>query len=218
MQDFRFEMSPRSSLPQKKRRPNRRGAASRSLILEAAVGCLAVGGIDEVRIARVARRAGVSTASVHYHFESREALVSAAVEASFKITAETRGSPSYGGGTALEQLGRKIEESLPLNGDQTRQWELWLELWLAAVQERALRSSAANVYRRLGESMRELIEQGAANGEFTPVTAPDMVTARVLAAIDGYGLRALLEDPDMPIDRARGEVWRVLTSELGVST
>jgi AcrR family transcriptional regulator len=195
---------------------NSRGAESRSLILEAAVECVAAGGIDDLRIAQVAQRAGVSTASVHYHFESREALLSAAVEASFQVAAEARGHHSYGGGTALQRLRRKVEESLPLEGEQTRQWELWLELWLAAVHEQELRSSAADVYRRLGESMRDLIEQGVADGEYRPTADMGAVTARVLAAIDGFGLRALLRDPEISIDRAREEVWRVLTTELGV--
>lgn len=169
-----------------------------------------------MRIARVAQRAGVSTASVHYHFESREALLAAAVQASFRIAAEVRGHRGYGGGTALARLRYKIEESLPLEGEQTRQWDLWLELWLAAVHEQSLRSSAADVYRRLSESMCDLIEQGVADGEYAPIPDAGAVAARVLAAIDGFGLRVLLNDPEISIDRARDEVWRVLTTELGV--
>lgn len=209
-------MAQRTNSAKPRRRPNRRGLESRAVILDAAVQCLAAGGIDDVRIARVAQRAGVSTASVHYHFDSREALLSAAVEASFQIAAEERDEERYGGGTALQRLRQKIEESLPLEGEQTHQWEVWLELWLAAVHERELRSSAADVYRRLGDSMRELIDEGAAAGEYGPISDAAAVAARVLAAIDGFGLRALIDDPEVSIDRARDEVWRVLTSELGV--
>lgn len=210
-------MEHQSNSPRRTRRSNSRGTESRALILRAAVDCVAAGGIDDLRIAQVAQLAGVSSASVHYHFESREALLTAAVEASFQVAAEARGHRSYGGGTALERLRRKIEESLPLEGEQTRQWELWLELWLAAVHEQELRSSAADVYRCLGDSMRDLIEQGVADGEFAPTTDTGAVAARVLAAIDGFGLRALLEDPEISIDRARAEVWRVLTTELGIN-
>src|SRR6185312_12188232 len=47
----------------------------RDRILAAAVGQIAREGIDGVRIARIAMEAGVSTANVHYHFETREALL-----------------------------------------------------------------------------------------------------------------------------------------------
>ena len=35
----------------------------------------------------------------------------------------------------------------------------------------------------------------------------DRVADRVLALIDGFGVRALLGDPGMPIERAREEIW-----------
>jgi hypothetical protein len=40
----------------------------------------------------------------------------------------------------------------------------------------------------------------------------------VLALIDGYGIRALLGDPAMPIERARKEIWAVLARELEIQT
>ena len=54
-----------------------RGARER--ILAAAVERIASDGIDGMRIARVAMDAGVSTSLVHYHFETREALLAEAL-------------------------------------------------------------------------------------------------------------------------------------------
>ena len=50
-------------------------AGNRERILDAAVRRIASDGIDAVRIARIAMDAGVSTGLVHYHFETREALL-----------------------------------------------------------------------------------------------------------------------------------------------
>jgi hypothetical protein len=36
----------------------------------------------------------------------------------------------------------------------------------------------------------------------------------VLAAIDGFGLRALIGDPAMPVELARDRVWAVLADDL----
>jgi AcrR family transcriptional regulator len=187
-------------------RSNARGAGTRARILAAAVDCLTEGGIDEVRIAKVAERAGTSSPSVHYHFATREALLAAAIEESFAVAGDVRTTSKYGAGTARDRLRRKVEESLPLDRRRRREWELWVELWLRAVREPELRATSAKVYRQLHRALRELIEEGVADGEFT-VADPDATAERVLAAIDGYGLRALLADPAVPPAYALERVW-----------
>jgi AcrR family transcriptional regulator len=192
---------------------NVRGEASRARILDAAVACLAEDGIEAVRIARVADAAGVSTGLVHYHFATREELLAEAIQASFRVAGDVRTSTKYGSGTALERLQRKIEESLPFPGRREREWELWVELWLRAVREPPLRDAAAAVYRQLHWSLRQLLIDGVDAGEFV-VDDPADLADRVLALIDGYGLRALLRDPGMPVERAREQLRAALSAEL----
>ena len=62
----------------------------RERILAAAVGQIAREGIDGVRIARIAMEAGVSTSLVHYHFETREALLAEALEYSYAHAGDVR--------------------------------------------------------------------------------------------------------------------------------
>lgn len=195
--------------------PPSKGDTTRGRILEAAVRCLVDGGIDDVRIARVARRAGVSTALVHYHFETREALLAQALEAAFGIAGELRLTTKYGTGPATTRLWRKLEESLPYPGRRRRELELWVELWLQAMREPALRGSAAAVYARLQDSWATLIREGAEAGEYAAAD-PDATAARVLALVDGFGVRALLGDPAVPVELARDRVWAALAAELGI--
>ena len=187
---------------------------TRERILDAAINRIAADGIDGVRIARIAMDAGVSTALVHYHFATREALLAQALEASYAIAGEARAAMKYGKGTARERLRRKVEASLPAPGPQRREWELWVELWLRATRDPGLREAAATVYGRLHDSLRELIEDGIAKGEFV-VADPGATADRVLALIDGFGVRALLGDPRMPIERAREAILDELWRELG---
>jgi AcrR family transcriptional regulator len=193
---------------------NARGVETRGRILRAAVRCLAEEGIDEVRIARVARIAGVSTGLVHYHFHTRELLLAEALEASFQVAGEVRLSTKYGTGSTRDRLRRKVEESLPFPGRRVTEWGLWVELWLRAVREPALRTTAAEVYRQLHRSMRDLIAEGVERGELS-VADPDGVADRALALIDGFGIRSLLDQDAMPVERAADEVWRALSAELG---
>jgi AcrR family transcriptional regulator len=192
-----------------------KGARTRARILEAAIRCLVEGGIDEVRITRVARVAHVSTASVHYHFATRELLLAEALEASFQVAGEVRSSTKYGTGPVVERLRRKVDESLPYPGRRMTEWGLWVELWLRAVREPALRETAVEVYRGLHRSMRDLIAEGVERGEFAAAD-PGGIADRTLAAIDGFGLRALLGDPTVPVERASEQVWHSLAQELGL--
>ena len=101
---------------------------ARERILDAAVRRIASDGIDAVRIARIAMDAGVSTGLVHYHFDTREALLAEALEFSFAQAGDLRTTPGDG------LLRAMVEQCLPLPGEQETEWVLWVELWLRAVR------------------------------------------------------------------------------------
>jgi AcrR family transcriptional regulator len=189
--------------------------STRERILDAAVERIASDGIDGVRIARIAMDARVSTALVHYHFATREALLAEALEHSFE-QAGTQRTAEPGGTPGEQRLRDMIEQCLPLPGEQERDWVLWVELWLRAVRHPELRPTAAKLYARMHAWLREAIEDGVASGEFAGCDA-GAVADRALALIDGFGVRALLGDPEVPIARARQEVWEGLARDLGVA-
>ena len=184
---------------------------SRERILDAAIERIASDGIDAVRIARIAMDAGVSTALVHYHFATREALLAEALEHSFERAGDVR-TVETGAPPSVQRLRGMIEQCLPLPGEQEQDWVLWVELWLRAVRHPELRPTAAHLYARMHTWFVEAIEAGGFEGD-AAATAD-----RVLALIDGYGIRALLGDPAMPIERARKEIWAVLARELEIQT
>jgi AcrR family transcriptional regulator len=191
------------------------GAAER--ILDAACDLIAADGIDEVRIARVARRAGASTALVHHYFSTREELLEQALVHSFELAGDERFQPPAGAPeTATEALARGIAECLPLPGAQEREWVLWVELWLRAVREPELRPVAARLYRRYRDWMVELIGAGIASGEFRADVDAEAAADVAMALIDGVGVRALIDDPGMDVDTARLLVARRLGAELGL--
>jgi AcrR family transcriptional regulator len=188
---------------------------TRARILDAAVRRIAREGIDDVRIARIATDAGVSPALVHYHFASREALLVEALEHSYELAGSSRAAAAADG-PAVERLAAMIEGCLPLPGDQRDDWVLWVELWLRAARRPELAPTAGRLYSRLHEWFEAVLAEGLAAGEFAAGVDTDCLTDRLLAAIDGYGLRALIGDPAMPVERARAEVWAIAAEALGL--
>lgn len=193
------------------------GESARERILEAACDLVAAEGIDNVRIARVAMRAGASTALVHHYFSTREELLEQALLHSF----EQAGDERFGEGdgetrSATATLAAAIEECLPQPGRLERDWVLWVELWLRAAREPELRPLAASLYGRYHEWLAAVISAGVESGEFESPADLDALTDRAMAMLDGLGLRALLRDPTMDIDAARRQVAAMLAAELGL--
>lgn len=59
-------------------------AEREAAILEAAAVEFAAVGFDEAKIATIARRAGMTSANVHYYFESKDALVAAVADRAYE--------------------------------------------------------------------------------------------------------------------------------------
>jgi AcrR family transcriptional regulator len=190
-------------------------AGARQRILDAAVRRIAQEGIDGVRIARIATEAGVSAALVHYHFESRDALLAEALDYSYEIAGDVRTGAAGEAADAPARLAAMIEQCLPLPGAQHDDWVLWVELWLRAARRPELRPTAARLYARLNEWFATTIEEGIAAGELKPCDARETADL-ALALLDGYGVRALVEDPALGVDDARRAVWAALADRLGL--
>lgn len=186
-------------------------------ILDAACDLIAADGIDEVRIARVAQRAGASTALVHHYFSTREELLEQALIHSFEQAGDERFQrPPDAEETATQALARGIAESLPFQGPQEREWVLWVELWLRAVREPALRPVAARLYGRYRDWVAGLIRAGIESGEFATDADPEKLADVAMALLDGVGVRALIQDPAMEVEDARSLVAERLAAELGL--
>ena len=103
-------------------------------------------------------RRGVSSALVHYHFETREALLAEALDYSYAHAGDARiaGDEDLPAASHAERLRSMIEQCLPTTPALAEDWVLWVELWLRAVRHPgaapgrrgALRAPARVVRRR----------------------------------------------------------------------
>jgi AcrR family transcriptional regulator len=180
---------------------------AKTRILEAAVRLIARDGLDEARMARIAMAAGVSPSLLHYHFATRDALLAEALEHSYETAGDERIAATEAAPTPEIRLQRMIDQCLPNPGKLRDDWILWVELWLHAARRPELRQTSAQLYARMHDWFAETIgELGAHDVART--------TDRLLALIDGYGVRALAGDPEMPLERARAEIWVAIEPEL----
>ena len=95
-----------------------------------------------------------------------------------------------------------IDGCLPTTPWLAEDWVLWVELWLRAVRVPELRPVAEKLYARLHAWFANEIDAGVKDGEFDRCD-PDDVADRAMALIDGYGIRTLIGDGAVSLERAR---------------
>jgi AcrR family transcriptional regulator len=166
----------------------------------------------------------VSTALVHYHFQTREALLRETLDYAFDLASAVHLRPpgengengdDGAGGSAAKRLADVVEQSLPTSDPGRREWKLWAELWLGAARDESLRPIAAQMYGRYRAWIAAAVAEGIAAGEFAAVD-PAETADLAMALIDGLGLRVLLGDPSMPLHTARERIGEVLARELRI--
>ena len=188
----------------------------RDQILEAAVKRIAQEGTDGVRVARVANEASVSTALVHYHFETRDLLLAEALAYSYDHAAQMRVGEELGeDATSVQRLAEMIDICLPTSDALHDDLVLWVELWLRAAREPDLRDFAARLYAKLYDWFELELRAGIESGEFVGGDV-ELITNRLLALIDGFGIRTLIGDPAITLEYAREQIWAAIAPELGL--
>ncbi len=151
----------------------------RERILAAAVGQIAREGIDAVRIARIAMEAGVSTANVHYHFETPRGVVGGGAGVLLRTGRRCAGGERPpGGATHAERLQSMIDQCLPTTAALEEDWVLWVELWLRAVRHPELRPVAEELYARMRAWFADEITPGSATASLRAATPRRSPTGR----------------------------------------
>jgi AcrR family transcriptional regulator len=124
-----------------------RSATTRQALLDATIACLSEDGYANTTTSRVAERAGVSRGAHLHHFQTRQALVAAAME----HLAERRGEQLLRAADALPAGRERIAKSLDLlwSSYAGPLYQAALDLWTAARTDPELREQLAPVERDL---------------------------------------------------------------------
>jgi AcrR family transcriptional regulator len=185
----------------------------RDEILAAVVGVIIDIGFTEMTVADVAQRAGTSTSLVHYHFESKAALIGAAVRAAVDDDQQWRTNIAAGDGSAMQRLDHLLCGSLP--GDETddASWVLWIETWGEARRNAAIKALMVEQIEHERAIVTSLIATGVADGEFY-CAQPGDSAARLMALRDGLAVEHTLFEAAVPGSIMVGRLRASLSLEL----
>jgi AcrR family transcriptional regulator len=167
----------------------------RAELLEAARQVVLERGLSNTRVADVAAATQVSGGLIHYHFATKDVLLTEMLrhEAERDIAKARR--MASGSGDVLKRLDRVMREFVPASrNDQT--WVLWIDAWGAGLRDESLRAISEELDAAWNEMLLTVITDGVRSGDFK-TDDPNGAADRIGALLDGLGVRVTLQRPGM---------------------
>jgi AcrR family transcriptional regulator len=179
-------------------------AEARSRILAAAADVIVRDGLAQVRMASIARAAGVSAGLLHYHFDTKELLFGEVLRYSHVSSAElNQRTLAEVGEDPAERLSSFLDRCMPSDEQRAREWLLWQELDLLCIRNPELARVGADLYEDLYATVADIVGDGLAAGVFHTTLDPRLVAETAVALTDGLGARVLAGDPTLGVEQAR---------------
>jgi hypothetical protein len=117
----------------------------------------------------------------------------------------------------LSRLATLLELSIPYPGPPREEWLFFLELWGRILHRPELLAAGETTDARWRSYFFDVVRSGTANGVFRPVASADEVADRLVALVDGLGLKAVVGGPWMTPERMREILLRFASEQLDVS-
>jgi len=186
----------------------------RAEILEVTCEVVIERGFAATRIADVAKRLGVSSSLIHYHFDSKEQLLAEAFahyarKDVAEMEAEIEAAPS-----AIAQLDRVIHNYVP-EGSGDVEWMLWIDGWGEALRNPMMRKISQELDEQSAALAERVIRQGVETGEFV-CADPAAAAMRLTAVVDGLAVQFAAHDGMMTRDQFIDHVRTLAAWEVGL--
>jgi AcrR family transcriptional regulator len=163
-----------------------RGSVRRPEILATAVELLAERGLWTLRVQDVAKRAGISPATVIYYFGTKNQLFEQAIsdaDADFyaRLWPELEGIE-----TATARIACLIERS------SRSEWILWLDMWAYSRRHPEMLVAERGFHDRWCSTIADVVRYGQQRGEFGEAD-PEGVALRFASLTNGLAVHMVLE-------------------------
>jgi AcrR family transcriptional regulator len=185
-------------------------------LLEAAARTIGRRGFASTRVTDIAREAGVSPATIHYHFKTRrEILVRALLWANEQLVSRleeisARDDP-------ITRFAHFVDRTIPYPGAQKDEYLLEIDLWSQVRLHPELLPAWESFAEHWISHLTKLIEAGVEGSCFRTTVPAVEVAERLVALTDGLAAQSVIGSERMPPERLRALVLRFAAEQLDVS-
>jgi AcrR family transcriptional regulator len=164
-------------------------------------------GLAKVRMAGIAKTAGVSAGLLHYHFDTKEQLFADVLTYSHEVSGVLNEQALRGAGDGpAQRLSSFLDRCLPSDKRLADEWLLWQELALLCIRQPELAKVGAALYEDFYATVTGIIADGIETGVFAPAIDSRKIAETAVALCDGLGSRVVAHDPQLTLDEARATI------------
>jgi AcrR family transcriptional regulator len=174
----------------------------RAQIVESTARLISRRGLHNVRIADIAEACQTSSATVHYHFTSKNEALRAALGYYADRLHERLDAELDDATDPREKLRRLIDVQLPVSADDLDEWSIWMQSWIEALFQPDLRETQIAAYGRWRDTVVGLIRECEANGLVRGGDV-ELMASSFTSLVDGLAIQLLASTADMTVDRMR---------------
>ncbi|WP_440063689.1 TetR/AcrR family transcriptional regulator [Streptosporangium sp. OZ121] len=187
----------------------------RAELLEAARRVVLERGLASTRVADIARATNVSGGLIHYHFATKDDLITEMLRSTSDSEIQRLKEIVAGPGTAVQLLDRVLRFYIPASrSDQS--WILWVDAWAVGVREEHVRAILLELEGAWIEILSQVISDGVASGEFT-CDDPLGSAERIDGMLDGLVVRYTLHTGNMSRSRMLHHARVAAAREVGLA-
>lgn len=183
-------------------------------LIEAAIGCLAEGGIAAFTIDQVCRRAGISRGLISHHFNGKDALLAAAYDV---MTDYLDDLSAAGIAQPTDDPAAALRDTIEANFATDLNNQPTVKAWLAVWGEVAGNAQLKAVHRKRYDAYRANLTgaiAAVAKARGHKVDAGQLAMM-FIALIDGLWLEWCLDPDALPQDDAKAACYALLEPHLG---
>ena len=189
----------------------------RAEISQALLRAMAEHGYAKATIAKIAKEAEVTPGLIHYHFDTKQAILLHLLERLASQQEALIASKLEAAGGPRDKLEAMIDAFLAV-GDDARPEAVasWVTIATEAIRQPEVKEAFVNVLGSFGESFAMVIGEGVEQQVFEMGELDvDACVAAVLATIQGYFTMAATEQSLIPQGSAAPAMRRMLRGLLG---
>lgn len=185
----------------------------RQMLIEAAIRCLARGGIAAFTVDQISHEAGVSRGLINHYFKGIEDLLQAVYEVMTQSMGLAARATLFVDGGAREQLDTVIDAMFTPPMFSKTSLRAWLALWGEVATNRRLRAAHRRSYDTYRQALTDAIS-AIARERSKRVDAKALATT-CIALMDGLWIEWCLDSSVVTRDGAKRAVYDVIEARLG---
>lgn len=185
-------------------------------LYEAASRTISRRGFGSTRVADIAREAGVSAATVHYYFKTKEdILVGTLLWTNERLVSRLAHATSPSD-DPIARLAKFIERTIPYPGTQRDEYLLEIDMWSNVRLHREILPAWEAFAERWIAHLTGILAAGIATGCFRTTAPAGEIAERIVAMTDGLSAQSSIGSSRMPPERARDLVLRFTAEQIDV--